>query len=448
MKFLLLLALLALGSRVCKADGFNWTIALENVTVDLSEDVDRSEAVKFNYHYFGVMAGENANVTYQFKIYEFGCDDLYADDTNTQSKFIYRTDDLAGWYVEDSGEDDLTVKVELDLAGLAGDSLVWTQGDTTATLFFCGRLEVYYGDDEGGRNKTFVNFHETDVNATIDLLEDGGFDVQEVHFNMIQEDESTDYNKDVEVDYELDVFHCDPDTHVLVENPGDNTTVRQGDTVSICVKVVEGTDANVFVEDIHAFTYKSTDENGENVADIVNAITAGTINNLLTDVNCAVVAGVCRIKFIPAASLFADASDQKKDLEVSGDALIYIGEDQSTGGRRLVNKSLRSLVTSGSQGLGHYEYNVGRIAGMSAAATDDELQNQNDEGKASAGLIVGVACVGLAVVGAAAFVAVSFLSGSSAAVVVPPSKMVDTPTVNSSPNTVNGDSLMLDVNMA
>lgn len=435
MKFLLTLALLALGSPFSKAAIFNWTIDLQEVTVDLNNDVASTEAVQFDYHYFGVFPEEDGNVTLEFHVYESGCDTLYASDgqNTADSKRVFRQSFLQN----DPLENDLTVNVNLDLENIAAATEVWSQdaGATEAVLFFCGRLEVYYGDDQDGRNKTFVNFHETDMNATIDLLEGGGFDVTDVNFNLVQDIEDQEFDKIATVNYEMDVFLCNEDTHVALANA--NTTVTQGDPVVFCVSVDSSvTETKVYVDSIHDFRYWSTNVNDGNIQDTVIAVSNGEINNLLTDIDCTVRQGICRVKFIVDAALFADDSEEQKDLEVGGNALIAFGTD-SGAARRLVN--IRGLIEEGGQALSEYAYTVGPFEGYQGATAD--VQKEEDS---KGGLVFAVIAIVLALFGFAGLQYYFYYAKQAAHRV---GKTVDASTMDT-PVSRGGDELMVDVNMA
>ena len=105
-------------------------------------------------------------------------------------------------------------------------SPLWTStGETTATLKFCGRLEVYY-------DGSLVNFHETKLTTEVNLLDGGGFETATLGLDMVKSQEVGE-TAAATVDYPLSVFCCDGNAQQI----SCLTTTSQGTPIQICVEL-------------------------------------------------------------------------------------------------------------------------------------------------------------------------------------------------------------------
>ena len=315
------LALLFVSLSATRALVNDFTVGLTTLTIALDESVPTSQAIKFAYSYLGPSTGENAMVSMEYAIYEGGCDTIYADDTNTQAAALYKT-----LITQNGVADTIDVDVAIDLAKIEGAAAVtagiWTQSTgTSATLDFCGRLEIYFGDNSLNNAKIFVNYHETDVQAQITLTEDGGMHVDAVIWDLVAREETQETVNPVEVEYPVAVYKCDASG---VLDATADTLVEQGQEINLCV-AYQGATPSVFVESIDAFSYWSDlKADGSLDTSATVAWEAGIAKNLVIEVDCAQIAGVCRINFLVDASYFVESTDANMKLQVTGLAVIAV----------------------------------------------------------------------------------------------------------------------------
>jgi hypothetical protein len=297
---------------------FSFGTTVNAVDVDLSSSGNPHEAVLFNYTDTGPMPLEDAKTTFEYVIYESSCSTVFAafDD---DGKAMYFDS-----FVVDAASDNAMAYLGIDLATIANCSL-WTTEDnttTTASLAFCGRLEVYYDGD-------LVTFVETDVSARVNLLQGGGFanDTSLVSIHMVQS-HAVAQLPHVQVNYPLRVVCCD-DTALTQTCP---ETTAQGEPIQLCVELASP-QSGVRVGGVHTLSYTSSSQVFSGSSH-VDAVRTGRVANLVTEVDCTQVTGVCRITFLPAADLFVDEDDQPSanELLVQGEAVIALGV--GGGGRR------------------------------------------------------------------------------------------------------------------
>lgn len=286
----------------------DFSLDMDNVTLTISDDVAATEAINFVYTYTGPT---DANLTAEFKIYDTDCVNLKADNANTQSYAIYQHNiDLTGT------PDKIDIDVGINFATLTASDAYSSTGASTADITFCGRLELYYGDDNTV-NKVFVNYHETNVEAQLTLTGTEGFNLDGITYNIVEADEAEDLTNEVQIDYPVNVFKCDANGNV---DSSPTTTVNQASPVYVCVNY-DGTD-EVYVSAIQQFQYWTTDTDGSNPTAAVEGVSDGALQDLATDVNCDAVAELCIIGFIVDGSKFAQGVTTK--LAISGVAVIEV----------------------------------------------------------------------------------------------------------------------------
>ena len=171
----LILALLLLaGPHAVGAALPNFDVVIQNIHVDLTQP---DQAVQFLYAYHGPMETEDDQVSLDFVVWKSGCDTiLYQEGENTPP--VVYTHSIT----EIPDDNFVLVNVAVDLEHIQDTEAVWTQTEddlTTASLAFCGRFEVHYGDGSSGKDRILADFHEVDFSATIRLLM--GFDEAEEH---------------------------------------------------------------------------------------------------------------------------------------------------------------------------------------------------------------------------------------------------------------------------
>jgi hypothetical protein len=292
----------------CHAAVFEFGTTVNSADVDLSSAGNPDEAVLFDYTYTGPMPSEDANTTFEYVIYEPSCSTVFAIFTDDTKAMYFDS------FVVDTGTDNIEAYLGIDLASIASSSLWTSTGNTTASLDFCGRMEVYYDGD-------LVTSVESDVTATVNLLEGGGFETDTLGINMVQS-QAVGQIPQVQVDFPLQVFCCN-DSAQTQSCPG---STNQGDPIQLCVELASP-HTGVRVASVHTLTYSSEVFPGT----VVSAVNTGSVANLVTEFDCTQVLGVCRMKFIPAADLFVDDDNPTvNDLLVEGEAVIALG----TGTRR------------------------------------------------------------------------------------------------------------------
>jgi hypothetical protein len=311
------LALLFVSLSATRALPQDFTVSLSSLTVALDDNTPTSEAIKFAYSYLGPTTDEDGMVSMEYAIYEGGCGTIYADDANTQNAALYRN------LIDQNGANNtVDVNVEIDLATIEAATGIWQQASNTyAELHFCGRLEIYFGDNSANAPKTFVNYHETDVEAQITLTEAGGMHVDNVIWDLVERAEDSNLDNAVQVDYPVVVFKCDENA---IADPTADTAVNQGDEINLCVKYAGSVD-KVYVESIDKFSYWSvlkSDGLSPTTPELVWE--NGNAKNLVIDVTCNQELGVCRINFLVDASLFIDAPAAAMQLQVNGLAVIAV----------------------------------------------------------------------------------------------------------------------------
>jgi hypothetical protein len=114
-------------------------------------------------------------VSLEFVVWQAGCDSpLVSPQQDHNDPSILYTHSIT----QLPDDDTVLVNVGLNLEQIPPSqgpaTSVWTphlDDETLSNLAFCGRLEVYYGDGSvTGKDRTFVTFHETDVQATVNMV--------------------------------------------------------------------------------------------------------------------------------------------------------------------------------------------------------------------------------------------------------------------------------------
>mmetsp|Transcript_17813 Transcript_17813/g.33829 ORF Transcript_17813/g.33829 Transcript_17813/m.33829 type:complete len:467 (-) Transcript_17813:1429-2829(-) len=283
---------------------FNFGITVDSATVDLSSSGDPTEAVHFNYTYDGSMPSEDVDVVFKYVINEYNCSTLFANFQDSTKAMYFDS------FVTDAPNDIVDVYLGIDLEDIASSSLWTSTGEFTGELKFCGRFEVYY-------DGTLVNFHETALTTSVNLLEGGGYVTDTLDLDLVQTQEVGE-TAEVDVDYPLTVFCCD--NNIFQTSCADSS--GQGDPIQLCVKLLTP-EAGVFVDDIYNFRYSSL----AYPETVISSVTNGSVQDQVTEVDCTQGAGVCRIKFVPDARLFVADPMVNNALIIAGDVVIGFGTD-------------------------------------------------------------------------------------------------------------------------
>jgi hypothetical protein len=284
------------------------------------------------------MPSEDALAEIKYQIYETGCDILYADFTDTSSTkamFFNRT-------VEDTSTDTVAAYLGMNYTTI-GDSNLWTSlNDTHAEMKFCGRFIVEY-------DGVFVNFHETDLTVTVNVVSDSMFESESVSLDMVQASEVGKYSE-VTMDYPLQVFHCDENAVELGSPP---TEITQGTAVQLCVSLATPREG-VYVENIYSMTYWSELFPGQ----VSSVVSNGTVTNGVSQLDCTQVPGVCRILFIASANIFYNDVEASNSLVVDGEAVLAVGTDTR---RRLLYVNDVQSSTRGNIFRSHFHLKIRQI---------------------------------------------------------------------------------------
>ena len=316
---------------------FEFGTTVKEVTVELSDGDDPNEAVMFVYEYVGPMPTEDGLVEIEYEIYEPGCSTLYASFTdNTKALFFNRT-------VEDTAANNVTVFLSMDLETISSSPLWTSLNATHAELAFCGRFVVNY-------DSVFVNFHETDLTVTVDVVSNSTFESQSVSLDMVQAGEVGQVSE-VALDYPVQVYHCDSNAIALETPP---TEATQGNAIQLCISL-STTQQGVYVDTIYSMTYWSELYPGA----VSTIVSAGAVTNGVTQLDCTQVAGVCRIKFIASGNIFNDNPQGSNSLVIDGEATIGVGTDTR---RRLVQLNGMSSTGKGRTFRSHFHLNLRNIS--------------------------------------------------------------------------------------
>jgi len=326
---ILFLLSIFLWSYASQCAVFDFGITVNTATVDFSSSGDPDKAVHFNYMYDGSMPSEDVGVVFAYVIKEYDCSTVFAT-FEDRSKAMYFDS-----FVTDAPNDSVDVYLGIDLQDIASSSLWTPTGQFTAELKFCGRFEVYY-------DGTLVNFHETALTASVNLLQNGGYETDTLDLDMVKTQE---FGKtaDVNVDYPVTVFCCDQSSF----QTSCPDTTGQGNPVQLCVKLLTP-ELGVFVDDIYNFRY-STLIYPETV---ISSVTNGSVQDQVTEIDCTQVTGVCRMKFVPDARLFVDDPIVNNALIIAGEVVIGFGTDTRRGlAVRVMERDEKEVVSDDPKGL-------------------------------------------------------------------------------------------------
>lgn len=262
-------------------------------------------------------------------------------------------------YDQTAGEVSVTVGIDLTTISTAstrtgtadsgGDGEFWDylESNTKAELFFCAKFQIFYKDpgatsDASDDQWLEVNYHETNLIAGIDMKEDGGMEKTFTEVNMDRA-AITEARPDVSIEFPVRVDFCADDTTIIANPPA---IITQGFPIQLCVRLdivayrttpaappTTWENGGAYVRSIWMFDYDSEDTN----TDPTLAVSSGQ-TDVLTELDCAQVDGVCRLKWVPLAKYFRDrtaerdaadgtAGDGSNNLIVRGKAVIGFGFD-------------------------------------------------------------------------------------------------------------------------
>jgi len=180
---------------------------------------------------------------------------------------------------------------------------------TAAAINFCVRSDYLYQQADNETAAVSVNFHETNVSATVDLT--AGFDLKEIavdHLKANQEDVTA------ALDYPVTAYYCDAQNEV-VSAP----TLTQGDIFQFCVAMDASVATNVYVNNILTVDLDQY-YNATTVTAHDDPVTAAVADGT-TLVTCS--AGICNVKTQLTSKWFEAAVPLAIDM--SGKALIAFG---------------------------------------------------------------------------------------------------------------------------
>jgi len=272
---------------------------------------------------------------------------------------------------------------------IANDPGVYTYNETTqkGTITFCLRVDLYVLEDID--YDASVNFHETIVTVTVNMLQ--GFSVEDISTSRTDADDQV---KNTTVDYNLRSWKCDSEWNE------DNSSVSQGTSVWICIETTS-TAANL--KELLSLTFAQEDD-GEISGYTNNPISTGVAGIIIQEpkrmmIQTIVVAGFFNIgnnnPVNVNGTILWELSSERR--------LVSSGEEGSLTTRTYSSdneyKGPRKLQEQGSSGefrlaLELETYNTAN-AGTSPGTTPvlDQKNKIQNSGMVFSGIAVGLAMI-------------------------------------------------------
>jgi hypothetical protein len=298
---------------------FNWDVGPEDgyPIIAFNDATENGEAV-FKYNFTGDASDPNAkylNVT----LWQFDC--LGAADATALSL----TDSISG--------DELNVGIDVVQATIASSTEHYVDfNGTAAEITFCVRVDYMYVDPVDGPSS--VNFHETKVTISVDLL--ANFTLTAINVDRTN---ATAADANAKLDYPVIAYFCNDanENTTLTQGP-----IFQGGLLEVCIMTTTAVE-NVYVRDI--LTFVITQPNGPAEATPTEIITNATAN-ALTNKDCtANTDGKCNVQTQLLSKYFIETLP--KDLRIDGIAILAFGPDPGPPAvRRLLRTPIRGLLSA------------------------------------------------------------------------------------------------------
>jgi len=279
---------------------FDWDIAPLSGYPIIAFDQQNSESeVQFRYSYSGTLGPTKAlNAT----LYQYDC--------------LSPADTIFGLTMANETVEGSVLVLDVDvLQETVKDTVHYTaSSQTTANIAFCMRVDYNYVTDPQSGESTGINFHETKVDITVNLV--ANFTLEGI---SVVRDQAASQNVDAQIEYPLMAYYCD-DTNS--DDPLQGPFV-QGSIIQVCVKV-DDTDplypgGEVYVEDILSFVVTQPDGPGSPTSNI-----QGSVPDILSSKDCnSLLDGICNVKTQLLAKYFVDPNPN--DLRIDGVALLALG---------------------------------------------------------------------------------------------------------------------------
>ena len=378
--FALAASALYLASSVSAQDMFSWDIDLNTPdfpTLNFdAANIDKE--ITFQYLYSGTYVD---NVKYfDITMLAQGC--LGAATTLPNALAIKPE-------VIDSGASTLTFDIDVLQSIIDGSSYYTDNGDNTAAINFCVRVDYRTAAES-------VNFHETEVTLTVDLT--AGFQLTGITAERSAAMETGPL--DADVTYDVIAYYCDATNAPLAEDP----VYSQGDVMQVCVRVADDLiGQDIYVEDILEFDISQLENGSGPAATPTNAIDNGT-PDALTFYDCG-ADGRCNVMHQLTSKFFDDTTPGS--LQVDGVAVLAFGTP--AGARRLQRVKVQMRAADEAEQRKLQEgttSDFGLQAELVGGAPAPESESSSSSNSGAIG-IIGGAIAGVAVVAlVVAFVAI------------------------------------------
>ena len=272
---------------------FNWDVMPEDgyPIIGFDDTTETSEVV-FKYNYTGTLS---ATKTLTYNLYQLDC-------VSPADAALGSTSNILG--------DELTVDIDI-IQETITNSIHYNEIDNTAAeINFCMRVDYNFNGPDGLES---INFHETNVTITVDLL--ANFTLDSIITDRTAADAA---DAEATLDYPVEAYICqDDNSEVLTPS-----ALTQGSVLQFCVKIDDTvTTENILVEDILTFVLSQPGGTATDSVPITN-----TQPDALTDKACR-ENGICNIRTQLASKFFTETNPQP--LRVDGVAILAFGKASS-----------------------------------------------------------------------------------------------------------------------
>jgi hypothetical protein len=306
------------GLHVRTLQDFNWDVQPVDGFPVISFNATASDEVAFRYNHSGTLGTVGAGPAVKllsFALYNGDCNVTVADTT------YLALSDAAGGDVSRIITSNSEVNLGLDIKQetiVESEFYEESPDGLSAEISFCVRGDYVYDDDgDANTENESVNFHETVIVISVDLM--ANFSLTSISTNRTAADRN-----DVKADIDCDAkaYFCD-DNRDLIANP----TLSQGEILQFCVEIADEDAGRLWIKDLVEVDLEQDNnanavyrDTGDEFDDLVSNFAA---QGILTGKDCTTEPGICQVKTQLASKYFTDLAPNP--LDVFGVALCAFG---------------------------------------------------------------------------------------------------------------------------